>query len=204
MLTVDHDEVSVELDLVAGVLKCPGCGGQLRPWSFARSRRIRHGLGAEMIMVVHRPRRARCCECAATHVLLPVILAARRADVASVIACAVALKAASGTGHRKVAAWLGRPVSTVRGWLRSVAVSAAAMTAMFTGFLLRDAPDAATVWPAPVASSIGAALVVVEAYAGVLAARRAVDMVAWHVAGLSAVGPWFFSGSWWLKKTNTS
>lgn len=204
MLTVDHDEVSVESDLFAGVLKCPGCGGRLRPWSFARSRRIRHGLGFEMVLVVHRPRRGRCAVCAATHVLLPVVLAARRADEAAVIARAVALKAVAGTGHRKLADWLGRPVSTVRGWLRAVAVSAAAMTAVFTGLLLRDAPDAASVWPAPVAAGISAALVVVEAYAQVFAGRWAVDMVAWHVVGLSAVGPWFFSAPWWLKATNTS
>lgn len=204
MLTVDHDQACVESDLVAGLLKCPGCGGRLRPWSFARVRRIRHGTDAEMAVVTHRPRRGRCAGCLVTHVLLPVFLAARRADEAAVIACAIGQNAVFGTGHRKLADWLGRPVSTVRGWLRSVAVSATAMTAVFTGLLHQDAPDAATVWPAPVAAGTGAAFAVVQAYAVVLAGRWAVDMVAWHIAGLSVVGPWFFSAAWWLRDTNTS
>lgn len=204
MLTVDHDQACVESDLVAGLLRCPGCGGQLRPWSFARVRRIRHGTEAAMVVVVHRPRRGRCAGCLVTHVLLPVFLAARRADEAAVIACAIGQNAVFGTGHRKLADWLGRPVSTVRGWLRSVAVSATAITDVFTGLLHQDAPDAATVWPVSVAAGTAAALVVVQAYAVVLAGRWAVDMVAWHIAALSVVGPWFFSAPWWLRGTNTS
>lgn len=55
--------------------------------------------------------------CAATHMLLPAALVLRRADTAQVIGTALASKA-RGDGHRTIAAQLGRPVSTVRRWLR--------------------------------------------------------------------------------------
>ena len=36
MLTVSHDSVVVELDLLVGRVACPDCGGRLRPWGWAR------------------------------------------------------------------------------------------------------------------------------------------------------------------------
>ncbi|HEV7827552.1 MAG TPA: hypothetical protein VGP04_01645, partial [Pseudonocardiaceae bacterium] len=68
MLTVGVDVGRVEDRLVGGELGCPGCGGSLRPWGWARTRVLRDVGGS----VVVRPRRSRCGECGGSHVLLPV------------------------------------------------------------------------------------------------------------------------------------
>lgn len=105
----------VETDLAAGVLACPSCGGVLRPWGHAASRRVRQLDGTTHTM---RPRRARCAGCRATQVLLPGSLLPRRADATDVIGAALLAKA-QGRGWRRIAAELGRPPSTVRRWLRA-------------------------------------------------------------------------------------
>ena len=66
-----------------------------------------------------RPRRARCRACRVTHVLLPAVVAPRRADTTAVIGSAL-LASARGTGYRRIAAQLDRPLSTVRRWIRAV------------------------------------------------------------------------------------
>jgi hypothetical protein len=58
-----------------------------------------------------------CRVCAHTHVLLPTIALLRRFDVAEAIGEALALKVA-GWGHRRIAAGMAVPPTTVRGWLR--------------------------------------------------------------------------------------
>ena len=78
MLMVGVDEVAVESDLLGGPLVCPNCDGELRPWWFARARKLRDGDGDLRI----RPRRAICQECRTTHVLLPVVGLLRRRDLA--------------------------------------------------------------------------------------------------------------------------
>jgi len=103
-----------EQALQAGEIPCPGCRGALRPFGHARTRTVR-GVGAERLTVT--PRRARCADCAATHVLLPGALSVRRADSTEAIGTALLAKAC-GAGHRSIAARLHRPVSTVRRWLR--------------------------------------------------------------------------------------
>jgi hypothetical protein len=75
------------------------------------------GLGDERL--TKQPRRARCAGCGRTQVLLPAALSARRADTLEVIGTALAAKAA-GSGYRTIATQLGRPLSTVRRWLRRV------------------------------------------------------------------------------------
>ncbi|WP_125612134.1 DUF6431 domain-containing protein [Specibacter cremeus] len=105
-----------EAALRAGEIPCPGCSGRLRPHGHARTRTVR-GLGDARLTV--RPRRARCPGCGRTHVLLPAALSLRRADALDVIGTALAAKAA-GSGHRTIATLLGRPLSTVRRWLRRV------------------------------------------------------------------------------------
>ena len=110
------DQAFVEADLATGRLPCPVCAGVLRPWGHARTRRVRD-LGQAMLTIT--PRRARCADCGATHVLLPGLCLPRRADSTAVIATALAASAA-GTGYRRIAVALGRPLSTVRRWVRSV------------------------------------------------------------------------------------
>ena len=197
MVTVNDEVSAVEADLVGGRIHCPRCLAVLRPWGSARERLIRHGVGVGRELVAVRPRRGRCSGCAGTQVLLGVGLAARRADSAAVIAAAIEAKAAAGAGHRAIAAGLGRPTSTVRGWLRGFAAAAAAIASEFAARAHRDGPDAAGRWPAPAATAAGQALAAVAAYAAVLADRFAVAVLAWQSAGLAAAGPFFFSAIRW-------
>lgn len=197
MLTVSHHAHAVESDLAAGRLACPGCRGLLRPWGWARVRRIRHGNGPSPRLRSHRPRRTRCVDCAGTHVLLSMDLASRRADEAAVIAEAIEAKTTTGAGHRNIAAGLGRPASTVRGWLRAFTASAEPIREAFTFLLHRDGADPASLWPAPAATAAGQALAVVAAYAQVLTARLSIAILTWQSAGLVAAGPGFFSAGRW-------
>ena len=75
--------------------------------------------------------RSRCRGCGATHVLLPAWCLARRADAGEVIGLALEAKAA-GAGHRVIAGRLGRPASTVRGWLRAFTARAEQVRQVFT------------------------------------------------------------------------
>jgi len=111
LVTVEADQVRVESRLVAGRLVCPGCSGALRPWGWARPRRV-HGLAG----VLH-PRRARCSVCLVSHVLLPVTVLLRRAYAVEVIGAALVARA-GGSGHRRIGLELEVPAATVRGWLR--------------------------------------------------------------------------------------
>jgi hypothetical protein len=111
------------------------------------------------------PRRSRCSLCLVTHVLLPVVALLRRADLAEVVGVALAAKA-EGLGARAVAALLGRPVDTVRGWLRRFGSRAETVRQFFTGLLVDVAPDpvmpaaARTVFADAVAAVVGAAVAV--------------------------------------------
>lgn len=112
-MTVEADPVLVETRLAGGRLACPGggCRQPLRPWGWARRRKV-HGLVGWL-----RPRRARCGSCLVTHVLLPVTVLLRRGYAAEVIGAAVTARA-GGVGHRRIGQRLGVPAVTVRGWLR--------------------------------------------------------------------------------------
>ena len=109
------DAAGTARDLAAGALACPSCGtGRLAPWGHGTERviRLRNGRTARL-----RPGRARCRSCRRPHVLLPAWCAPRRADGIEVIGAAAGL-AMAGHGHRPVAAALGVPPGTARGWLR--------------------------------------------------------------------------------------
>ncbi len=173
VVMVGSDPVEVERRLRAGVLSCP-CGGGLSPWGHARARAVR-GVG------VLRPRRARCASCQVTHVLLTVCCVVRRADAAEVIGAALVAKAA-GRGHRSIAVRLGRPVATVRGWLRAFARNAEAVRAVFTALLVELDPLAG---PLPAHGSVFADAV--EVIGGcAAAARRRLGVIgavsAWQLA----------------------
>jgi hypothetical protein len=163
LVTVGVDAVAVERRLSGGRLSCPGCVGVLAGWGYARERRLRGPDG----LVRLRPRRARCSGCGRTHVLLPVVVLLRRADTAAVIGAALAAKAA-GVGYRRIAVVWGRPVETVRGWLRRFAARAEAVRGLFTVLLRALSADpvmpepAGGVWPDALAA-IGAATAVVVA-----------------------------------------
>jgi len=174
MLIVGSDRIEVERLLVSGELSCPSCGGVLGPWGHARMRSSR-GLDA---VVRHRPRRARCSACGGTHVLLVQVWLVRRADGVAVIGAAVEANA-TGVGHRPIAAALGLPVSTVRGWLRRFTARAEATRAAFTGLLHALDPQAGAVVPG--VSGVADALEAIGRAAAAVVVR------------LAPVGPWEFA-----------
>ena len=173
VVMVGSDPAEVEQRLAAGELVCR-CGGVLSRWGHARPRTVR-GVG------LLRPRRVRCAACRVTHVLLVVSCLVRRADAVEVIGAALWAKAA-GEGHRPIAARLGRPVSTVRGWLRAFARNAEAVRALCTGLLVELDPLTAPLEPA--GSVFADAVEVIGACAA--AARRRLGVIgavsAWQQA----------------------
>lgn len=161
MLTVETDPVAVEERLGSGGLACPECSAALVRWGHARRRWVRDTDGGLWIV----PRRSRCTGCGVTHVLLPVVLLVRRADTAAVIGAGLTAKA-TGAGHRLIAALLGRPAETVRGWLRRFGGRVEPVRAVFTGWCRALAAD--PVLPGPAGSAW------VDAIAAILAAAAAV------------------------------
>jgi hypothetical protein len=176
MLTVETDADAVEERLGSGRLACPGCAGVLARWGRARGRSVRDTDGVLWIV----PRRARCTGCGATHVLLLVLLLVRRADTAAVIGAGLTAKA-TGAGHRLIAALLGRPPETVRGWLRRFATRVEAVRVVFTGWCRDLAPD--PVLPGPAGSAWADAIAAVGAAAAAAGARFSLGEVPiWQVA----------------------
>lgn len=161
MLIVGSDPEVVEADLGSGALRCPACGGELRPWGWARSRTTRLATG----VLRHRPRRTRCKTCHKTSVLLTERFFARRADEAGLIGEALLAKAL-GWGQRTVAARTGRARETVRNWFARFAARAAELSRHFLTWAL--ALDARLHEVTPTGSAFAGA---VEAVA--LAARAA-------------------------------
>jgi len=164
LLIVDADEAVVERELVSGLLACPCCVAVLGPWGWARGRVLRCSGGDRVL----RPRRARCRGCAGTHVLLGARGLVRRRDEAAVIGAALMEMIGVGRGHRPVAAQLGLPASTVRGWRRAFIAGAQAVRAHFTRW--GHALDAGLGAAAPAGDGAGDALeaVAVAARAWVL------------------------------------
>ncbi len=197
MLTVNGDRGVVERQLAGGDLGCPLCGGVLGGWGRARPRRVRVLAGPDEVLV---PRRARCGGCGGTHVLLPAQFLSRRADAGAVIGAALEA-AAAGAGFRKVAAGLGRPASTVRGWLRRFAGRAEQVRVFFTVLLARTSPD--PVMPAgagrwrPVSAVAGAAAAVAQRW-------PAVGAVPVWMAASAASGGLLLAPGWPPAGRNTS
>jgi hypothetical protein len=154
VLMVEADPVRVEQALAAGELACPGCGGVLGGWGWARGRWLR-GRGGRQQRV--RPRRARCRACRATHVLLPVVGLLRRLDLVEVIGVAL-LARAGGRSLRQVATGLGVPLSTVRGWLGRFVQRAELIWGHFTRLAAWLDPSVAVPEPrgSPLAGAVGA------------------------------------------------
>jgi transposase-like protein len=173
MLQVAITDEAVEAALAAGELVCPACSGPLSPCGFARSREVR--LANTMRSV--RPRRAWCAGCARSHVLSPCWAVPRRRDGAEVIGEALRL-AAAGLGHRRIAAQLGRPEGTVRGWLRAARRGAEGVRARATRWLVALDAEAGAITPAQ--SDLG------DAVEAVMLAVRA-----WVLRfGRDELGPW--------------
>src|SRR6266704_4608147 len=171
MLTVGKDAAGVERLLSDGRSVVRGGGGRRGGWGHARLRVMR---GAGEVRWRLRPRRARGSGCRRTHVLLPVGVLARRADAVAVIGAALAAKAA-GLGARPIAAWLDRPLRTVRGWLTRFGSRIEAVRGWFTRLLSEVAVD--PVSPLPAGSVWADALAAITAAAAAVRARFAVTSV---------------------------
>lgn len=199
MLTVNGDRDVVERQLAGGELGCPSCGGVLGGWGNAVERRVRVLEGKDVRV---RPRRSRCRGCGGTHVMLPAWCLSRRADAGAVIGTALEA-AAAGAGHRKVAAGLGRPASTVRGWLRRFAGRAEQVRVFFTVLLARTGPD--PVMPAGAAGPVAAAVSAVAGAAAAVAQRwPAVGAVPVWAAASAASGGLLLAPGWPPAGRNTS
>lgn len=200
MVTVRGSEESVEARLRAGLLVC-WCGGTLRPWGWARPRRVATSAGTAEV----RPRRGICRDgCGKTHVLLPAWLLSRRRYAGAVIFAALALRAA-GLKTAAVAARLrlpspGRPgrcwcvpASTAGSWLARFASRAGWLREGLAGLLPLVDPLGRVV--APAGSVIGDALAALDAVtAGLrrgfpgLATVTAVEVAA-HLTGGRLLAP---------------
>jgi Domain of unknown function (DUF6431) len=165
VLMVEAEPVRVEQALAVGGLACPGCGGVLGGWGWARGRWLR-GRGGHQQRV--RPRRARCRNCRTTHVLLPVIGLLRRLDAAEVIGAAL-LARAGQRSLRRIAVALGVPLSTVRGWLGRFTERAELIWGHFARLAAWLDPSVAA--PEPRGSPLVCAVEAIGA-AAVVAARR--------------------------------
>lgn len=166
MVTVSPDPVRVESELQAGAVACPSCdGGRLGPWGWARQRRVGRGRRRRLV----RPRRGRCRGCGVTHVLLPMVMLLRRGDWAELIGRALELRAA-GLGQRRIAAAVGVPRSTVRGWLARFVEVAEQVRAHLWRWALWLDPGLFRVQPAgsPVADAVAAVAAAGGAAAGLL------------------------------------
>jgi hypothetical protein len=179
VLTVEVDAESVEARLRAGLVACPVCSAGLSPWGFARARVLRAAEGARLRV---RPRRAVCGGCGRTHVLLPLVGLVRRADTAAVIGAGLVARA-HGWGSGRIAALVGRPAATVRGWLRRFAGRVEAVRQLFTGVLCALDDDPPRLEPA--GSLFADAVAAVAAAAGALGRRwggLVLTVSVWEVA----------------------
>jgi len=182
VVTVGADVDGVERRLASGELTCPDCAGVLAGWGRARRRLLRGPVG----VVALCPRRSRCTGCGVTHVLLPVVALLRRADTASVIGSALVGKA-RGVGFRRIAAGLGRPAETVRGWLRRFAGRVEPVRVVFTGWLRALEPE--PVLPGPAGTALADAVTAILAASRAAAGRFALGTVApWEVAVAVSAG----------------
>ena len=103
--------------------------------------------------------------------------------------------AAAGGGHRTIAGWLGRPASTVRGWLRRFAVRAEAVRVFFTVLLARASPD--PVMPAAACGPVAAAVSAIAGAAAAVAQRwPQVGMVPVWAAASAASGGLLLAPGW--------
>lgn len=144
----------VDAQLRAGRLRClsESCWGVLAPWGWGVAREL-VGLGGQVSRL--RPRRARCRRCQRSRVLLPDTVLRRRQYSVEVVGAGL-LAAAGGRPWTRIAAELGVPYQTVRGWLRRFAGRAELVRAWLSGLLLRlvDDPQVPAGRPGPVADAL--------------------------------------------------
>jgi hypothetical protein len=163
---------------------CPLCSGPTGSWS-GYERHLRD----ERDRLIWIPR-VRCRACGVTQALLPWFVAPWRWDVMEVIGRALEMLA-KGWGHRRIAALVGRPETTVRGWCRRFRGGAETITGVL---LARAVSWGWSGWELP-SSPLQRCVAAVEALAGQWRRRRG-SAGAWRVTNLITGG--------WLAATNTT
>jgi hypothetical protein len=129
-----------------------------------------------------------------THVLLPVTALCRRADAAAVIVSALAAKAASGAGFRRIATQLARPAETVRGWLRRFAERVEAVRSVFTVWLA--AVDADPVMPDAAGGGFADAVSAIVALASAIGRRFLLPAVSLAETAVAVSGGRLLAPGW--------
>jgi hypothetical protein len=104
---------------------CPSCGGRLRVWTPARTRRVNAQGGRPVPLT---PDRGRCRDCGVTHVVLPAWYTPRRAYTVDVIGSAL-LAGARRESRHTIAQRLGLPVGTIASWLTAARSAATSLVA---------------------------------------------------------------------------
>jgi hypothetical protein len=177
------DQARAEHDLAAASIACPSCtSGRLRPWGYARTRVLRCLGGVRRLL---RPRRARCRDCAATHVLLPADAPLRHADTVEVVVMALLARHA-GVGHRRIASDLDVPVDTVRSWLRRVTARAEWIRDQATLRAYQLDPMLPRVQPT--GSVLGDALAALGLATAAWRCRLGLAVTPWQIIGAIAAG----------------
>jgi len=113
---------------------------------------------------------------AGTHVVLDAGLLPRRAYPAGLIGQAL-VASALGRGHRPVAAGLGVPAGTVRGWIRAARRSAVQLRVTGIRAVLASGHDELLAWTRT--DELGAALEHLAAAALVLGRRYGLEHTSW-------------------------
>jgi hypothetical protein len=104
----------------------------------------------------------------------------RAADAVEVVGEAL-LAAAAGEGHRPIAARLGRPAATVRGWLRRFVARVEQTLQQAMRCLIRFDLDVVRIEPDPAASPVQTALAILGAAAAVERRLRAPARSPWQL-----------------------
>lgn len=176
------DPLRADAATACAKLPCSSCGGVLGPWGYARARSVRGRHGNVRL----RPPRVRCRDCKVTHVVLPARVLPRCSVTAEVVGqmlvVAAAAAAACGQGHRGIAARLGLPADTVRGWLRRARAHAERLRAV--GSRAAVAYDVNFIWIVPRYEALADAVEALGRAAMAVRIRLGVDAVP------PRVGPW--------------
>jgi hypothetical protein len=168
VLIVADETDRTERELADGELAGPNCHGQPRPWGHARPRWLRTRDGRRHLHL----RWSRCADCARTHVLVPGVMLPRRTDAVEVVGEPLAA-AVTGEGYRPIAARLGRPAATVRGWVRRFTARAEMTLQHAMRCLIRFDLGVFRIEPDPLATPVQAALAVLGAAAAAVERRVA-------------------------------
>jgi hypothetical protein len=127
-------------------------------------------------------------------VLLPVTALLRRADVAAVIVAALVAKTARRVGFRRIAAELGRPAETVRGWLRRFVERAESVRSVFTVWLRAVDPD--PVMPEAAGSGFADAVTAIAALGAAIGRRFVLSEVSLAETAVAASGGRLLAPGW--------